>query len=242
MTLNIFMIKMTRQMFQIKCYGNKRRLLFFHQFLHVCLSDLGLQELHCAPAQWFRAMDHQAALCITFFLFVCLDLWDLHNAPPQWYRATLHQQYIRCPQGAHSAAVVVDDVIVTSQRHVQRHHHNRRTMGLLGGPNILLAPVTEGFLEGFQTKGSKQHQVATLSPLVSRNSCICWVPGRCWTHPWMGAADWLRPLVIVNGDPTCADLITQPELRRILTNQEWGFLLTRGVMIFIHKAIYCCPV
>ena len=31
----------------------------------------------------------------------------------------------------------------------------------------------------------------------------------------------LGPLVIVSGDPTCTGLITQPELRRILTNQQW---------------------
>ena len=40
----------------------------------------------------------------------------------------------------------------------------------------------------------------------------------------MVAADWLTPFVIVSGDPTCTDLITQPELRRILTNQQWGLV------------------
>ncbi len=40
----------------------------------------------------------------------------------------------------------------------------------------------------------------------------------------MVAADWLTPFVIVSGDPTCTDLITQPELRRLLTNQQWGLV------------------
>ncbi len=40
----------------------------------------------------------------------------------------------------------------------------------------------------------------------------------------MVAADSLTPFVIVTGYPTCTDLITQPELRRILTNQQWGLV------------------
>ncbi len=27
-------------------------------------------------------------------------------------------------------------------------------------------------------------------PLVSRNPCTLWVPGSCWTHPWMVGTDW----------------------------------------------------
>ncbi len=34
----------------------------------------------------------------------------------------------------------------------------------------------------------------------------------------------LGPLVNVSGDPTCTDLITQPELRQTLTNQHWGLV------------------
>ncbi len=41
----------------------------------------------------------------------------------------------------------------------------------------------------------------------------------------MVAPDWLTQFVIVSGDPTCTDLITQPELRRILlTNQQKGLV------------------
>ena len=71
--------------------------------------------------------------------------------------------------------------------------------------------------------------------------------GCCWLVGWLGAG-WI--LVIVSGDPTCTGLITEPELRRILTNQQFGlvgmslttwdptqqvqeFLLTRGVSNFV---------
>ncbi len=40
----------------------------------------------------------------------------------------------------------------------------------------------------------------------------------------MLAADWLIQFVIVSGDPSCTDLITQLELRWILTNQQWGLV------------------
>ncbi len=67
------------------------------------------------------------------------------------------------------------------------------------------------------SSGIGSRQITIDSPLVSRNS---WT----FTHPWMFAVEWLGPLVIVSGDPTCTDLITQPELRWVLSNQKWGFV------------------
>ncbi len=59
---------------------------------------------------------------------------------------------------------------------------------------------------------------------VIRNKCTRWVPGSRWTCLRMVAADWLTLFVLVSGDPTCTDLITQPELGRLLTNQRWELM------------------
>ncbi len=64
-------------------------------------------------------------------------------------------------------------------------------------------------------------------PLVSRNTCTCWVPGSCWPHPGMVAADWSTSLNTVQIGSHCywkwgpnLQWHIQPELSQILTNKQ----------------------
>ena len=89
------------------------------------------------------------------------------------------------------------------------------------------------------------------SPWVIRNSCIRWVPGSCWSHPWLAIVDWshlchasftlcLRQSVVGTHPAPSYCLIGKlpgnPKQLTSLPGTHWvqEFLLTQGDSMQLH--------